>query len=208
VVTPIVQQSNAFQEVDFLGPILEKTAFDLMLEEAKPQAETLYAREALFLDEANLKPAGPERKVLKASMPIEALDRFDFALRDYMTDIKEIPLCFVDDTRSFYGKAKKDIAVPSRIEGPAASREIIFKPESLTMPPGLYSGENEHTVKLKFYVSDKGIVRDVEPVISSGYPEIDMAAMKSIRRWRFSPLSIVEKENPMWGTVTLKIGAR
>ena len=60
VVTPSVQPSDFYQEVNFLGPILEKTAFDLMVEGAKPQAETLYARSTLFIDNIYLKPKGPE----------------------------------------------------------------------------------------------------------------------------------------------------
>ena len=64
-IMPSVQSSSAYQEVEFLGPILEKTAFDFMVESATPQAETLYARSVLMLGAVYLKPRGPERKVLK-----------------------------------------------------------------------------------------------------------------------------------------------
>ena len=56
IVTPTVQPSDFYQEVDFLGPILEKTAFELMVDNVKPQAETLYARSTLLINNIYLKP--------------------------------------------------------------------------------------------------------------------------------------------------------
>ena len=204
IVTPSVQPSDAYQEVAFLGPILEKTAFDLMVEEIKPQAETLYARSTLFLDKIYLKPKGPDRKVLKGSIPSAVLNRLAFFLQDYVKGPKEIPLYFAEDIRMVYAETEKKDMSPL-MEGPAKEREIIFKPERLTISRGAYAGGEKYIVKLKFFISDRGIVYDVEPLVASGHPEIDLEAIRFLKKWRFSPLSLVEKNKSTWGIVTVKV---
>ncbi|MBN1354067.1 MAG: hypothetical protein JW994_05330, partial [Candidatus Omnitrophica bacterium] len=92
VIPPSVQPNNVYQEVDFLGPILEKTAFDILSEKATVHTETLYAKTALFVDKVYLKPKGPERKVMKKFMPSSFRERFTFSLKEYIKDAKEIPL--------------------------------------------------------------------------------------------------------------------
>ncbi len=210
VVTPSVQTSDIYQEVSFLGPILEKTAFDIMIEEVTPKAETLYARSAVFTDKVYLKPEGPERKILKKFTSGSIRDRFAFSLHGYVKDAKEVPVYFSEDIRMIYaepGKFRKT-GLSQRVEGPAGEREIIFKPKDLTIPRRLYSDVNEHLVKLKFFVSGNGIVYDVNPVISSGYPEVDLQAIRFVKRWRFSPLSKLEKDESAWGVVALKVDVR
>ena len=207
-VTPSIQPNSFYQEVDFLGPILEKTAFDLMVEEVTPQAETLYAKTALSLDDIYLKPKGPERKVLKEFTPDVMRDRFTFSLREFIKNTKENPLYFVEDIRVAYEETDNKRVPPAFIEGPAGKREIIFKPASLTVPRSLYGGREEYIVKLKFFISNDGVVHDIEPIVSSGYPEIDLKAMRFLRKWRFSPLSLAENDKSTWGIVKVRIEAK
>jgi len=207
VVTPTVQPSNLYPEVGFLGPILEKTAFDLMVDEVTPQKETLYAREALFVDNIYLKPKGPERKVVKQLIPDAVFDRFNFVLQDYVKDAKESPLYFASGIRSSYRKTFSGDS-PPLVEGPAGERAIIFKPEAPTVSKGLYGEASEYDIKLKFFVSGDGIVYEVEPVVSCGYPEIELEAVKSLKRWRFSSLSLVQKDKSTWGIVAIRIIAK
>lgn len=204
IVTPSVQPSNVYQEVGFLGPILEKTAFDLMVEEVKPQAETLYAKSTLFFNETYLKPEGPERKVLKEFAAGTIPDRFAF-FENFVKDTREIPLYITQGIRAPYAKMRKK--KPSvTMEGPAGEREVIFKPRPLTVLRGLYGDADEYRIRLKFFVSEDGITYDLKPVVSSGYPEIDLQAMRFLKRWRFSPLSVVEKDKrSVWGIVTVKV---
>ena len=165
IVTPSVQPSDVYQEVDFLGPILGKTAFDLMVEEATPQAETLYAKSTLFMDRVYLKPEGPRRKVLKEFKPRGFLNRFAF-LKNFMKNKKETPLHVAEGMRPSYEKAGKK-ELPLTLEGPAGEREIIFKPEPPRVPRGLYGDAREYRVRLKFFVSADGITYDLKPGRSS-----------------------------------------
>jgi len=207
IITPDAQPGNLYQEVNFLGPILEKTTFDLMVESVTPHAETLYAKNFLFLDTVYLKPKGPERKVLKEFMPDVMRDRFTFSLRRFIKDTKEIPLYFAEDVKMSY-RDTGDKAPLAPLEGPAGKREIIFKPAPLSVPRSLYGASEEYIVKLKFFVSEKGVVHDIEPVVSSGYPEIDLKAIRFLTKWRFSPLNLAENEGFAWGIVRVKIEAK
>ena len=206
VVTPSVQPTNVHQEIGFLGPILEKTAFDLLAEDVKPQAETLYVSSALFHDKVFLKPEGPGRKVRKEFLPEALPDRFVFFLREYIKDTREIPpyLAYTTGVSRLGPESKK----APELEGPAAERGIIFKPDFPAVPAGLYGDSEEYVVKLKFFVSGKGLVYDVAPVVSSGFPEIDMEATKFLKRWRFSPFTAGKKSESDWGIVTVAIEAR
>lgn len=204
VITPSVQPSDMYQEVDFLGPILEKTAFDLMVEQVKPQAETLYARSTVFTDKVYLKPAGPGRKVLKEFIPGVIQEKFAVSIGDYVRDKKELPVytpTVINLMQGGLGRLKK----VSLIMGPAGRREIISRPKALTVPRGLYGEREEYYVKLKFFVSGKGIVYDAKPIVSSGHPEIDLQAIRFLKRWRFSPSRIFAREKSVWGIMAVKV---
>jgi len=206
IITPTVQPSDIYPEVDFLGPILEKTAFDLMAEEATPQVEILYAKSSMLIEGIYLKPKGPNRKVLKEFAPQRETNKFMLILQRYLKGSKEIPVYLTEEIDMLY--TEKDVEVTPLVEGPAQNREIIFKPEPLTVPRGLYSDAEDYVIKLKFYVSNNGIVRDVEPVASSGYPQLDLEGIRFLKAWRFSPSDMAKDDESDWGIVTVRIIAR
>jgi TonB family protein len=210
VVTPDTRPGTHYQEVSFLGPILEKTAFDLMAEEVTPGAETLYAKRASFGDNAYLKPRGPKRKVLEEFTPDVTRERFTFSLRSFIRGAKEIPLYFAEAVGISEKRVAGDEAPPepASIEGPAGKREVIFKPAPPAVLRSLYGGDKEYIVRARFSVSPSGVVHDVEPIVSSGYPEIDLKAIRFLTKWRFSPLRLSASDEPAWGIVTVRIDAR
>jgi periplasmic protein TonB len=61
----------------------------------------------------------------------------------------------------------------------------------------------EGTVKLQILVSTEGRVEDVRVVASSGYAELDQAALRAVRAWRFSPA--LQKGTPVAAWATLPI---
>lgn len=201
---PTVESSDLYQEVSFLGPILEKTAFDIMAEGGIPHSETVYTSSSTLVTNAYLRVAGPARRVKKEVMPENVLDRFFVVLRGYFSNKKEVPSYVAESAEMRYSKKRKTKAI-SFIDGPAKQRELISKPEPASVPRGVYSNEKAHIVKLKFFVSKDGIVRDIEPVVSSGYPEIDLLAVKSLKKWRFSPTNVKQKHKPIWGVTSIRI---
>lgn len=79
--------------------------------------------------------------------------------------------------------------------GPAGSS----KPPGATRAPRVVSSEEPDypdvarlngwrgTVKLRVLVSEQGVVEDVKVIASSGYSQLDQAALTSMRSWQFSP---------------------
>lgn len=79
--------------------------------------------------------------------------------------------------------------------GPAGSS----KPPGATRAPRVVSSEEPDypdvarqngwrgTVKLRVLVSEQGVVEDVQVIASSGYSQLDQAALISMRNWQFSP---------------------
>ena len=204
VVTPNVRSNNVYQEVDFLGPILEKTAFDLMVDQATPKAETLYSSSILLSESIYLKPQGPRRRIPEAPGQVFMSKRFAF-IKNHGKDKKEIPRYIAENIRNFVSKPNE--AKPaSAVEGPARKREVIFKPKALVIPRGIYGDQENYRLELKFFVANNGIVYDAIPAISSGYPEIDLVAIRFLKRWRFSPLSATDGHSrDAWGTVTVMV---
>ena len=206
VVTPTVETSNLYNQVEFLGPILEKTAFDLMTEGINPQSETLYATSSLFGGDFILRPKGPDRKILMKTVHTGAPDRFFFILRDYIKNSEKVPLYLSEDPAARYME-KREKKSDALIEGPAGDREIIFKPEPVIVSKGLYSANKEYFVRLRFILSKNGIAREIEPILSSGYPEIDLLAVNALKKWRFSPLNSYKEDNDSWGAVVIRISS-
>ena len=206
VVTPSVRSTNAYQEVDFLGPILEKTAFDIMVDQAIPKSETLYASSALLTESMYLKPEGPQRRLPEAPGPAAMSKRFGF-INDHGRDKKEIPRYIAENIKNFVSKQDEGQRLLA-MEGPARKREIIFKPEALVIPRGLYGDQEDYRLELKFFVAPNGIVYDATPSVSSGYPEIDLEAIRFLKRWRFLPLDVIEDHSAgggAWGVVKVMV---
>ena len=73
------------------------------------------------------------------------------------------------------------------IKGNARDRIITYKPDldKITVLPSDFSSDFNSSVK--FRISKDGFVKYAECVISSGVPEIDLAAIRYVRRWQFAP---------------------
>lgn len=54
-------------------------------------------------------------------------------------------------------------------------------------PPQAIRQRHEGTVTLLILVAVDGSVKDIKVDVSSGYRELDRAAMDAARRWRFNP---------------------
>ena len=205
VVTPTINPGGDYQEVDFIGPILEKTAFDFMAETSARYGETQYSVSSIFfMDKVYLAASGPKRNILKKTVPYRALDRFTFNLEGYVKKSKEIP---------FYMAAEKDFILLEEeeapdVKGPVKQREIIYKPDPPVVSLGAGGASEIYTVQVRFSISHNGIVYRAEPMVSSGQPKIDLAAIRYVREWRFSPLSLVEREENNWGVATVNIMSR
>nr|MBU1328150.1 energy transducer TonB [Candidatus Omnitrophota bacterium] len=80
------------------------------------------------------------------------------------------------------------------IKGDARGRVIIYKPDldKVTMLPSDFN--SDFSANIKFRISKDGFVKYAECVISSGFSEIDQAAMRYVRKWQFVPASEDDQE--------------
>lgn len=73
------------------------------------------------------------------------------------------------------------------IKGSAKDRVIIYKPnldKSTVLPSDFNS---DFSANIKFKISKDGFVEYAECVTSSGFPEMDNAAIRYVRKWQFVP---------------------
>ena len=74
------------------------------------------------------------------------------------------------------------------IEGAVGSRNLVSRPEYPEAPPGLDLALKQAEVELEFTVEPQGSVSQVEAILSSVNPELDLIWMRYLRRWQFSAL--------------------
>lgn len=82
--------------------------------------------------------------------------------------------------------ASKAPVNPLQLEGEVANRPIVKKilPK---YPKRARRMGWEGTVVLSFSVDENGNVYDIQVIHSSGYPDLDQAAISALRQWKFAP---------------------
>ena len=91
---------------------------------------------------------------------------------------------------------------PGTGTGPTRGPRIVSgtKPE---YPDNARNKGWEGTVRLQILVGTEGQVEDVRVIGSSGYAELDQAALRAVRSWRFSPA--LQKGMPVAAWATLPV---
>lgn len=182
VILPGNYQARDMTSVSFLGPILEKTALEIILANKPVAVTTSYRRGLRYnhaLSEKATLPMGNKRE-----MPISTdADNIDRALNRLPRKDKEIP-----------NFAKKTVATSGysgglgEISGNISDRELIYRPEKPELPAWV-SGDLSFSMELEFIVSAQGEVEEVIPVAASGSPEVDLLGIRYLKSWRFAPLA-------------------
>lgn len=88
------------------------------------------------------------------------------------------------------------------IQGPAARREPFHRP---ALPQVQVQAESEIT--LKFWVRPDGVVSRVLPE-RKGDATLEVAAIRYLEGWRFTPLPAHEPQVEQWGTITIRFLVR
>jgi len=172
------QKIKPYTNVDFLGPLLKKTAFDIMLESANPVVKTSYTHAPLVPPSGYLEAPAPERQAI-----VEEFSRYyllegpePFVL-DSLAAPKSVPEFLLKIERDFYFFEKED----------RGERRLIYRPEPPAIIKGLYGDENIFTIRVSVLISAEGLVKVAEPVTASGHPQLDIVATKYVRSWIFEP---------------------
>ena len=185
--------------VSFLGPILDKTAFDVILKDRPKFIDTIYKIPQIPLDGLiSLELPAIQQKFESGIISIPTRDRFEISLRGLVANVKKIP-SYHDDT---FQRTSQPIYA-DRVQGPASVRVLLYKPEPPRLPNILDVTDKKFTMKLKFYISADGKVERVQPVSSSGYPDVDLLGVRYIKEWKFEPKRT--SAEPEWGIIDLDL---
>lgn len=210
VVLPISLPMSTISNVSFLGPLLEKTAFELMLDKNARPKQAVY-QEPMFFNNAFL--MHEERRIGKTKFNGFALkgqaDPAEVSANDLFGGYKIIP--------SFSMKASPPPARPAGgpaakgddtflIEGPLARRDIVLKPEAPIAAKRVGIEQKNFFVELNIKVAGGGRVKQADLLASSGYPDIDLAAINYIKAFQFSAADV--NGEAVWGKVKLSIKSR
>ena len=199
---PNIKMRDPFTEVSFLGPILEKTAFDMMADEYRPKAETLYRTSVITKHDVDLEVTGPERYVEKNFTGNE-YDKKYLMAKNITEEDKDRPKQFIQDRSIFYHIGDK--STNTGIEGPVRNRTLVFRPPLPYFSKGIIGDETSVLAKYRIILRDDGSVESVEPVILSGYPHVDIKCQVYLKQWKFGPRLARNESEEDWGIVTLDI---
>lgn len=172
-----------YTKINFLGPILRKTAFDIMLENVNPVVRTTYRLADLSVQRGYL-----DLTVLKNSSTVqefpENLERnMDTSIMDFLAEVKTVP-----DLSLGYGMdstllSSWDLKEPLTKD----LRQVIYKPDQPLLMSGIYGDDVSFNIKIRALIDQSGNVKQVEPLTTTGYPELDITAGKFVKRWVFEP---------------------
>lgn len=91
-------------------------------------------------------------------------------------------------------------SAPMELTGEVANRKILSKVKP-SYPEKARKEGWEGVVVLKFWVTPEGVVKNLQLVRSSGYPELDNSAKSALSQWRFAAKDVTADE---WGQLTVR----
>jgi hypothetical protein len=198
IVMPAGFKAADYSNIYFLGPVFEETAYDLMIEASPVRFETMYTRP--FMPQYVLEVDIDESigRYPQPGLDITASSLYEFSLRDIIREDKiTVPYLF-----------RKTSVVSGDLEAKSVlgQRALIFKPEEIPKVPIWVTQEKESfKIELEFIVSPEGVVGEITPVVSSGYPNVDIIGMDYLKKWRFAPLTEAEEQKEETGRIELEL---
>jgi outer membrane biosynthesis protein TonB len=72
---------------------------------------------------------------------------------------------------------------------------------------GLYGDREKYKIKIRLLISAGGNIKKMEPVTTTGFPEVDIIVSKFVKGWIFEPIADAAEEDE-WREikVILKVG--
>ncbi|OGF47317.1 MAG: hypothetical protein A2452_13210 [Candidatus Firestonebacteria bacterium RIFOXYC2_FULL_39_67] len=93
------------------------------------------------------------------------------------------------------------------IEGPIASRGILYSPPAL-YPEWARRKGIEGEIKAQIKVDPKGDVKDTIVIKTSGFKELDQVVIECMRKWKFAPLPFSANQTDQDGRITFKFNLK
>ncbi|NQT32394.1 MAG: energy transducer TonB [Candidatus Omnitrophica bacterium] len=188
------ERAKTYTRVDFLGPILKKTAFDIMLENVNPVVKTTYRHMMASPGSGQLEIAVPKQETVIREFPEYLENNMDALISDFLKGTKTVP--------EFYAGFETDELLMNNWAPLARDKEnerkVIYKPGQPFIMRGFYGDRESFRVKMKVLINSDGNVKAVEMLVTTGYPNLDITASKHVKGWIFEPS---ESRDPEWRKV-------
>ncbi|MEA3488952.1 MAG: hypothetical protein U9R44_01230 [Candidatus Omnitrophota bacterium] len=184
IITPDdVERMRPYSRIDFLGPILRKTAFDIMLESVHPAAKTTYSYAIYGPQSGYLKVVASKRESGLREFPPYLENNMDALVFDFLRGSKVVPDIFPGFKEDGLPLSKwNDVLTEEEGE-----RKVIYRPEPPYIMRGLYGDNITFRVRVTVLIGADGKVRKTEPLTTTGYPQIDLLVSKYVKGWIFEP---------------------
>ncbi len=206
IIVPAGAMQKRLSDIYFLGSLLDKKSFkhdfrDLDTFSKKRQKSTA----KVSLDEEQVIPVkrigfGRERTLfLENSSEVTGID-----------SIIGTEKLFPDTVKRERAYSEPDRGFPE-ISGKAKDRLILFKPPFPDYKVALSAHHKDNvfiscSVELKLIISKEGTVKTADILQTSGYPDIDLIAVRYAKKWRFTPLKPDYPQNDQEGVVQIEFG--
>ena len=189
IVTPEdLFKTEPFTRVTFLGPILEKTAFDIMvgIEDGAVQGGGMLIPSNFV--RADLNVGLPELDPELGSFPFHAGKEMYGKISSSIAGEKDQPDMFFGLR---YGQRVSPVPIVDKVNRSPSEfgdRSIIYQPP----PPSVISDDLEDgdrfEVKVAAFINGSGDVEDPRIIVTSGYLFVDREALNYLKAWKFQPV--------------------
>jgi len=192
-----------YPTISFLGPILEETIFKKEPKINLPSSISTLPARGLVKDNLNLQSWLLRKSIIRRIVQIRDADK---NLPQRVPDILNKRMPPPTYQSAFRPNPVKPEPFPEigQIKGPAEERRVFYRPSLPVLPDWLREERLRLNIEIKFWLSPEGLVECAEPLISCGYPEIDLLMVSYLNKWRFQPLAEeLDNQQDQWGIVRL-----
>lgn len=195
-------KTEPFTEVTFLGPLLEKTAIDIMIGGQDPAGRTNYAFSSMGDIYDPLEVQVPRINAVFTSSEVHGSSGMDLVIRDFLSGNKSTPGALFGISAG--GRLMRDMS--SRPLSFPAEREVVYRPAPPVVIRGVYGRRDSFAVTVRALVDRGGRVIRAESFTTTGYPALDMLASKYVKGWIFES-SETSSAGGEWVDVQVKLFA-
>ena len=196
-------RTKPYTRIDFLGPILGKTAFDMMVGHAARTTPLTPGAEGSSVEEEGLIVTAKGKVPPLAERGPHEEETLDASAAASLSGWKAVPEAKV--------RAQEEARADRKVKGldntGAMPRKVVFRPDTPSFIKGQYGERDSFRIKVKALLDAEGNVIKAEPLTTTGYPQLDMSAAKFVKSWVYEPSEAVSRaEEWVEEEVVLKAG--
>lgn len=207
IIAPVDIRQRKLSDISFIGAILDEDSFHREFRDRHGRSDIGRPKLNRFLSPAKEEITRPRLEKYADREHLLKAKPYKFSIDEILETEKKLPAEMRKEPLS--ESADRDFT----IEGQARERGVLFRPPSPDYQ-GLISASQEdiigeyYKVSLRIIIAADGEVKTVEKLTSSGYPEIDLLAIRYVKKWSFAPLSPDKPQQDQEGEVSLKFKGR